>query len=667
MSAMTLREARLTDIDALVAIEYNSFSTDQMTRRALKSAIRSPTQLVYVASAKGVVAGFMVLHIRRNSRLIRLYSIAVLSGFRGQGIATRLIEQAFRLGRMHGRRHITLEARAEQMKLIAFYTALGFAPRSVRKAYYADGADALFMVRRLEKPTARQTPLQKRRRDIVVVPREQDRSAVAALSDHISHLEILTAQQFLSRQGDLGRAIRVINLCPAEEYLSSGYYVSLVAEARGNRTWATIDALSGLVDRKLYRHSLNELNKLLPAAAQINMHPGAATRKIQLEFYFGQTDIDWARRLARRCYALFGVPILEIQLVLKNRQWQVDYLWPLAIASVDRGDLDRFVASAKQALTRRARSAQQMKNATFDLAILVDPGERLPPSDKRALHAFDKAAERHGLRSEWITQSDIGRLGSFDALFIRATTQIGHYTHEFAIAAEQRAMPVIDDPQSILRCSNKVFLTEALSRASVSTPYTWMLTKSTLETVSKQITYPAILKIPDGSFSRGMHKAETRDELIAFALPMLAKSFVILAQEFVPSDFDWRIGMLDGAPLFACQYFMSRGHWQIYQHVSPARVVSGGFRTVPLSDVPQAVLDAAVRSTLIIGRGLYGVDLKAVGDKVYVIEVNDNPNIDSGVEDQILGTRLYDAIIQLLRDRILISKGLTEAERGRSK
>jgi hypothetical protein len=43
--------------------------------------------------------------------------------------------------------------------------------------------------------------------------------------------------------------------------------------------------------------------------------------------------------------------------------------------------------------------------------------------------------------------------------------------------------------------------------------------------------------------------------------------------------------------------------------------------------------------------GLYGVDLKQVGDRVVVIEVNDNPSIDAGVEDAYLGKDLYRRIM----------------------
>ena len=46
-----------------------------------------------------------------------------------------------------------------------------------------------------------------------------------------------------------------------------------------------------------------------------------------------------------------------------------------------------------------------------------------------------------------------------------------------------------------------------------------------------------------------------------------------------------------------------------------------------------------------IGDGLYGVDLKQVGDRVVIIEVNDNPNIDWGIEDAYLGEDLYRRVM----------------------
>ena len=52
----------------------------------------------------------------------------------------------------------------------------------------------------------------------------------------------------------------------------------------------------------------------------------------------------------------------------------------------------------------------------------------------------------------------------------------------------------------------------------------------------------------------------------ASAAKLLADSELVLAQEFLYTPFDWRIGVLAGEPLYACKYFMARKHWQIYDH-----------------------------------------------------------------------------------------------------
>jgi glutathione synthase/RimK-type ligase-like ATP-grasp enzyme len=54
----------------------------------------------------------------------------------------------------------------------------------------------------------------------------------------------------------------------------------------------------------------------------------------------------------------------------------------------------------------------------------------------------------------------------------------------------------------------------------------------------------------------------------------------------------------------------------------------------------------------LIGDGLYGVDMKQIGDKAYVVEINDNPNIDSGVEDTLLKDNLYLTVMQVFLKRI---------------
>ncbi|WP_410966357.1 RimK family alpha-L-glutamate ligase, partial [Salmonella sp. SAL4449] len=87
---------------------------------------------------------------------------------------------------------------------------------------------------------------------------------------------------------------------------------------------------------------------------------------------------------------------------------------------------------------------------------------------------------------------------------------------------------------------------------------------------------------------------------------LFERSVLLLAQEFFYTEYDWRIGVLDRQPLYACQYFMSRGHWQIYNHKADGQDVNGECRAVPLEQVPPAVLELALEAAGLIGDGLYG-------------------------------------------------------------
>lgn len=73
---------------------------------------------------------------------------------------------------------------------------------------------------------------------------------------------------------------------------------------------------------------------------------------------------------------------------------------------------------------------------------------------------------------------------------------------------------------------------------------------------------------------------------------------------------------------------------------------------VPIEEAPTPVVQAAVRTARLVGNGLYGVDVKEVSKKAYVIEINDNPSIDAGYEDAILKDELYRRIIRSILRRL---------------
>jgi glutathione synthase/RimK-type ligase-like ATP-grasp enzyme len=121
----------------------------------------------------------------------------------------------------------------------------------------------------------------------------------------------------------------------------------------------------------------------------------------------------------------------------------------------------------------------------------------------------------------------------------------------------------------------------------------------------------------------------------------------VVVQEFVRSEFDWRVGVLAGEVLYVCQYGIPKKRWKILTYTEAGLVISGRVRGYDMLKVDPKLLQTAIQAASAIGNGLYGVDLKQVGGDFVVIEVNDNPTIAEGEEDQ-KAPRMYERLIRYL-------------------
>jgi glutathione synthase/RimK-type ligase-like ATP-grasp enzyme len=213
-------------------------------------------------------------------------------------------------------------------------------------------------------------------------------------------------------------------------------------------------------------------------------------------------------------------------------------------------------------------------------------------------------------------------------------------------------MVVVDDPQSIIRCSNKVYQAELFQRHGLPTPKTLVVHDGNVSEIAATVGLPCVLKRPDGCFSQGVVKAETREDLATLLPTLFRESELVIAQAWTPSSFDWRIGVLDGKPLFACRYHMAPGHWQIVRTDGARPSRYGQVEALSVDAAPKKVVALALRAANLIGSSFYGVDLKEVDGRLVLMEVNDNPNVDAGVEDGAAGEALYLEIMDYFRRRL---------------
>lgn len=472
----------------------------------------------------------------------------------------------------------------------------------------------------------------------------------------IPNVEVVDAWSYLTRPeySDL-RGVKLFNLCKSYRYQTTGYYVSLLAEARGHRPIPSISTLQDLKSQTMVRMVSEDLEDLI----QSSLAPIQSDR-FTLSIYFGRNLARRYEKLSLHLFNLFQSPLLRVQFK-KYKKWQIRSVATISASEVSEAHWPFVVEAACQHFAGRRTGQKKKVRFRYDLAILHDPDEAEPPSSPEALKRFIKAAEQMGMSAELITHDDYANLAEFDALFIRETTAVNHHTYRFAQKAEGEGMVVIDDPQSIVRCTNKVYLAELLDRHGITTPKTIVVHRDNADEIAGRLGFPCVLKRPDSSFSRGVVKVESQDALEHQLDAFFDDSELVVAQEFLPTTFDWRIGILNRKPLYACKYYMAQNHWQIIKQDREGAKRYGKSETLPVELAPRRAVSIALKAANLVGDGLYGVDVKQSNGKFYVIEVNDNPNLDVGVEDAVLREELYNRIMEVFLDRIEQTKAAVAA------
>ena len=464
--------------------------------------------------------------------------------------------------------------------------------------------------------------------------------------------EIVSARQYLTdRTFAETRRISIFNVCRFYGYQRTGYYVSLLAAARGHHPIPSLATIQDLRTTPVARLLSEDLEDTIQKTLK-----GEEGPQFSLEVLFGRTSAQKFDNLAWNLYSLFEAPLLRVEFLFKGGEWQLRHIKAMGANDLSPAQHDFVLQAASEYFSVKRRRARRKPQSRYDLAILHDPREAMPPSNRRALARFESAAEALDMGVERITREDAGRLAEFDALFIRETTAVNHHTFRMARRAQAEGLVVIDDPDSILKCTNKVYLAELLARHKVPSPKTMIVHAGNVDEIVPTLGIPVVLKLPDSSFSAGVTKVDREADIRDRVREALAQSELIVAQEFVPTDYDWRVGVIDRRPIYVSKYYMARRHWQIVRRDANGATVEGTADTLAVEDAPAEVVQTALKAANLIGKGLYGVDLKQVNGKIYVIEINDNPSIDAGYEDAVRKGDLYRDIMGVMLARIETAK-----------
>ena len=145
MNELLLRSLVEEDLPAVLAIEESSFRSP-WTRASFLHELRSPHSQLTVAEQQGAIVGYLCCWYVADE--VQILDIAVHPGARHQGIGERLLRHALGVGRRRGAQLANLEVRRSNLPALALYQKFGFREEAVRHRYYADGEDALLMIRR---------------------------------------------------------------------------------------------------------------------------------------------------------------------------------------------------------------------------------------------------------------------------------------------------------------------------------------------------------------------------------------------------------------------------------------------------------------------------------------------------------------------------------------
>ncbi|MEM3387431.1 MAG: RimK family alpha-L-glutamate ligase [Nitrososphaerales archaeon] len=287
------------------------------------------------------------------------------------------------------------------------------------------------------------------------------------------------------------------------------------------------------------------------------------------------------------------------------------------------------------------------------IACFVEKYNFLDSREVEALQNFKKVAEQLGHEFCFMRKRDLQELVKYDALFIRAITDPLYTSYVASKTAWELGLKVIDDPASIRVCANKVHQYTLFKEHGIHHIPTLFVSRDEIH--HKQISKifdvlgrPVVVKAPYTSFSRYVEKVECETSFRRFARRFLRRSDLLVVQRFMPTSFDWRVGVLNNEVLYVCKYMMPNGGWKHgVKRRGKKSFIWGRTVAVKRSDAPRRLKEVALKACSIVGRGLYGVDIKEVNGEYVVVEVNDNPSIYRGYEDS-KDKDIYEKIIRYL-------------------
>lgn len=150
MNEFRFELATLDDLDEILALENESFVDPYKEKDLIYEISENPLNKYLLIKKNGLLVGFLDYMITFNSATIN--QIAVKKEYRRQGIATKLLNEMFESFPKDIEdvvETVTLEVRESNEAARKLYESVGFEKVVIKKNYYKDGENAVYMVKRI--------------------------------------------------------------------------------------------------------------------------------------------------------------------------------------------------------------------------------------------------------------------------------------------------------------------------------------------------------------------------------------------------------------------------------------------------------------------------------------------------------------------------------------
>ena len=199
----------------------------------------------------------------------------------------------------------------------------------------------------------------------------------------IPDCEVINVKDYIGKEEFFkAKNVQVVNLCRGYRYLSIGYYCSLLAEARRHRVIPSVKTVLDLSSKAMYSLDTENLDDLIQKSLK-KSHGEKSGASFEISVFFGHCRFEGLSDLARQIFETFPCPLLRVEFE-RSDKWHINAIKPVSVKKLRADESEDFVEALQKFVRKRWRGPRSRNVLPYDMAILYNPQDPLPPSDRRA-------------------------------------------------------------------------------------------------------------------------------------------------------------------------------------------------------------------------------------------------------------------------------------------